>query len=144
MHCSHNILMKMSFEQNHTAGKKLVGIQGVESCQAISLVECKLLIYDGMVILIQSLILCNLFPYTVSVIVIRNCILITFSPQEVFQNEQGIKLEAQFAVQPDWIPEILWNSLRLELVFIRKKYKLSKINRQIQQATRTKAQVPLQ
>lgn len=91
--------------KKHTAREKLVWVRGIKSFQSVSLVECKLFIDDSMVVLVQFLVLQNLFPYTMPVIMIRYCIFITFSPQEVFQDQKRVKLETQFAVQPDRIPE---------------------------------------
>lgn len=90
-------------EQSHTARKKLVRIRRIESCQPISLVEFKLLVNYCVIILVQLLILSNFLPHAVAVIVIRDRIFMTFSPQEVLQNEDRVKLKTQLAIQPDRI-----------------------------------------
>ena len=53
-----------------TAGKKLVWIRGIKSCQSIGLIIFKLLIDDSMIVLVQFLVLRNLLPYAMSVVVI--------------------------------------------------------------------------
>lgn len=79
--------------REHTAWEKLVWIWCIKSFQSISPVKCKLLIYNRMIVLVQSLVLCYLFPHTMPIIVIGYCKFITFSPQEVLQDKIRIKLK---------------------------------------------------
>lgn len=79
-------------KKTRTTRKKFMWIRSIKFLESISLVECKLFIYNSMVVLVKPLVLSNFLPHTMAIIVIGNGILMTFSPQEIFQDKVRIKL----------------------------------------------------